>query len=191
MPGVSARRDPPAAVRAAAGLGRWQRPLAVAVLDEGGTAVATRDHLAVVDPGAGAAASPALRWRRPWHEVDAGTWDDAGRVLQVSWVGGGRDALAVVGDTGTRLPEVLRERVQSTVVASRHVLVDGARGVRLVVRRAPRGLLLQEVADRGVDLGSPRTQAVLASERDALAAEVGLDAHAPAGGEQPGERTWR
>lgn len=142
------RNDVPEEVRSALVLDRGDPVLAAASLDDGSTAAATRSRLVVGD----------TRGRRldvPWHEVDSAVWDPDQRLVEARLVSGTRVRLGVRGDERTMLPEVIRERVQSSVVLARKVDVQGRRGVRVVVRRTPQGLATQTLADRGIDLTDP------------------------------------
>lgn len=138
-----------------------ERVLATATLDDGVTAAASGDRLLLADD---AGRSTAV----PWHEVDTAVWEPEARVLDVRLVDGRTLRLVMKGDTRTLLPETLRERVQSSVVLSRTVKVSGRRGVRVVVRRTPGGLLTQVLTDPGIELDDPG----LAAEVDAVRREV-------------------
>jgi hypothetical protein len=118
--------------------------------------------------------------RVPWEQVESADWNRDGDVLRVREVGTwGQlrpEYLLTIADPG-RLLELVRERVTSTVVLQRHVAVDGARGVRVIARRAPSGR--REVTwlfeyDEGVDPDDP--QVARAADRALAAAreDVGL-----------------
>ncbi len=150
-------------------LERGERVLAHAATRGGSVVVATRDALHVPD-GAGGFV------RLPWE-----------RVLRASWEG---DALHVWGDDGEHrvrlvdpgsVPEVVQERVTSTVVVSRHFdLGDG--GVRIVGRRPARErpspargeLLWAMVFDDGVDPDEPGVRAKAEQLLHAVRRQVGL-----------------
>ena len=85
------------------------------------------------------------------------------------------EQLLLLGKGEGYLPEVVRERVMSTYVISSRVAVQGRRGVTVAVRRrADASLLVQAVADPGVDLLRPgAVTAVTAAARD-LRDQVGL-----------------
>jgi hypothetical protein len=160
------------ALAAALDLRRGERVLAVAALDGGGTAVATTSALAVVD-GTGPV---SVRWRRDWVAVDRATWDDEARLVRLTWVDGGEAVLPLAPQARrSLLPEVVRERVQASVVLSRQVEVTGRRGVRVVVRRGHGGgLAVQVLPDPGVDLDDPRVAERVARCRADVAGELGL-----------------
>lgn len=153
-------------VRRAAGLAPGERLLAFAVTLDGETVVATTQRLLLVAHG-------TQRWARPWSCVDAAVWDGEAEVLRVGWLGEATDALALVQGTGARLPETVRERVQSSVVVSRRADVPGRPGARLVVRRAGEGLVLQVVPDPGARLDDLVLADAVEATRRELADEVG------------------
>jgi hypothetical protein len=157
----------PAEVLGPLGLEPGERVLAAARLDDGPTAVATPGRLLVAD-------SQRRRLALAWHEVDSAVWEPDDGRLAVQLVDGGLVALALSADSRTLLPEVVRERVQSSVVLTRRVDVAGRRGVRIVVRRGPQGLLTQAIADRGVRLDDPDVAAAVAAARADVEREVGL-----------------
>ncbi len=114
-------------------------------------------------------------------------------MLQVTWADGSRQLLLeLAGDAGF-LPEVIRERVEASVVVSRRIGAGGRRGVRVAVRRAGPGAALttQVVADRGVDLAEPELAARVAAELADLREQTGMHrisrsgAWAPAVGLEP------
>ncbi|MGI5491556.1 hypothetical protein [Microtetraspora malaysiensis] len=113
----------PSEVRTTLALKPGERLLSHArTTDGGGYAVATT--LALHLPGG---------QRLPWHLVDKATWDENG--LTVVMTDGETHAVALP-EPGL-LPETIRERVTSSIVASRHVTLDARGGVRLVARRVP------------------------------------------------------
>ncbi|GAA2649766.1 MULTISPECIES: hypothetical protein [Nonomuraea] len=71
--------------------------------------------------------------RVPWEQVEQAGWDDEGLRLTTSE---GRRLSARVASPH-RLPEAVRERVNSTIVVNKYVELPGRGGVRLVARRAP------------------------------------------------------
>ena len=103
-------------------------------------------------------------------------WSDTASMLQVTWVSGGAQLVVeLAGDEG-HLPEVVRERVEASVVASRRFDVQGRRGVRVAIRRTHPGaeLTTQVVADRGVDLNDPAIAARVAAELADLREQAGM-----------------
>jgi hypothetical protein len=167
------RRRVPPDVEPHLNLARGERPLAVATLDDGSTAVATGLRLLVA-----AAAGP--RWGVAWHEVDAAAWEPQTRALHVHLVAGSSATLVLDGEHATLLPEVVRERVQSSVVLSQRVEALGRRGgARVVVRRAGRELVVQVVPDPGADLADPRVAAEVERTRRQVVRAAGLDGPSP------------
>ncbi|WP_240971781.1 MULTISPECIES: hypothetical protein [unclassified Microbispora] len=112
----------PREARAALALERGERPVSHAVTPGGGHIVATTLALHMPD-------GPRL----PWHLMDRAVWDEEGVTVTMT---DGAVHRALLTEPG-RLPETIRERVTSTIVASRHVTIDGRGGVRLVARRIP------------------------------------------------------
>jgi hypothetical protein len=150
-----------------------ERLLAWAPLADGGWAAGTRDALYL--PGV----------RLPWEQVRAADWDredDRLRVTEVGTWGQPRPRHVLsVPDAATkdadRLLQLVRERVTASVLLSRHVAVDGRRGVRVVGRRAPSGR--SEVQwlyeyDDGVDPDDPFVRAAAETALTAARADVGM-----------------
>src|SRR3954452_6106882 len=102
----------PAGVRAGLAVENGERVLAAAPLLDRRWVVGTTRALHIVDAdGAGE--------RHGWDEVAAAVWSDTASMLQVTWADRQRQlVLELAGDAGF-LPEVIRERVESSVVVSR------------------------------------------------------------------------
>ena len=154
------------ALRAELGLGPRDRVLSCAEARDGRPVVATTSALHRPVPGGGFVAVP-------WHEVLSATWDDEHGALTVDAAPLGQPRerhVLVLADPG-RLPETVRERVQSSIVVSRHVPLVGKRGVRVVGRRdavgagGTGGVRWHVVPDPGVDVDDPAL-------RDAVEAAV-------------------
>lgn len=142
----------PSAAREALPLRRGERVLASARLTDGSWVAATRDALLL--PGC----------RVDWASVAHAEWSDGDAMLRVDQLGdaaGGQVTHELVVDEPGRLPETVRERVMASIVASRHVAIQGRAGVRVVARRAPgeEALVWQVVVDRGLDPGDPGVRA--------------------------------
>jgi hypothetical protein len=183
------RSDPvaplPAQVREGLALARGERVLAHATLAAGGWLVATTTALVLVDPIEGPASGPGTpRVRSPWHEVAEAVWSSDDRTLRVRWVGGdGAEQQLLLGPGESYLPEVVRERVMSTYVISRRVAGAGRRGVTVAVRRrADATLVVQAVADPGVDMLRPGIAAAVAEAARDLREQVGLPPDGPVAG---------
>jgi hypothetical protein len=164
----SVRRTRPP-VEVAAG----ERLLAWAPVAGGGWVAGTRDALYLPDE------------RLPWEKVQAAEWDTEHARLRVSEVGtwgAQRPRHALVLDeeaeaeTG-RLLQLVRERVTASVLLSRHVPIDGRRGVRVIARRAPSGRSDVQWAyeyDVGIDPDDPFVQTAAEDALAAAKADVGL-----------------
>jgi hypothetical protein len=165
----------PAQVRRALGLERGERVLAAARLRNGGWLVATTLALHVTGPE-GSAEGSAETSRHTWDRVAGAVWSDTAAMLQVTWVDGSRQLVVELAGEEGLLPEVVRERVEASVVLSRRFDVQGRRGVRVAIRRAHHGAELQTqvVADRGVDLTDPAIAARVAVELADLREQVGM-----------------
>ncbi len=113
-------------------------------------------------------------WDRPWHEVDQAVWGRQASELTVIFVDGGRPVVLPLGFE-ERFLQVLRERVQASVVTADDLPLPGARRARAVIRKdlASGELVEQVVLGRGT---RPSQQIdVLAVEVfDRLREEVGL-----------------
>ncbi|WP_461021842.1 hypothetical protein [Thalassiella azotivora] len=160
---------PPGEVLVALALGRRERVLAASPTAEGGWAVGTDRGFALV--GADGAVLD-----RPWSDVDTAAWDDVDGVLAVVWVGGRTTWVRPerpAAPATRRWLQVVRERVDATVVATHRVEVAGRGGARLVARRVGDALVLQVLPDRGTDLDAPDVAAAVAQGRAVLEDQVG------------------
>ena len=161
------RREVPAEVSSA--LGPGERLLAWAPGTPAGYAAASDRALYLPVDG-------VLR-RIPWELVDRAAWDrDEGRLDVTQDVPGSRARRWSVALEGAAdLAVVVHERVNATVVLSRHVEVVGRRGVTVVARRPPGTDTLTWTArvDRGVDMADPPTRKAVQSAVADVRAEVG------------------
>ncbi len=169
MPRLGRRTTLPAEVRAQLDLHRGERVLAAGHLLRGGWVVATTLALHTADGG-----EPR---RRTWDEVAGAVWSDTASMLQVTWADGSRPLTVELVPGEGLLPEVVRERVESSVVLSRRFTVQGRRGVKVAIRRAHHGadLITQVIADRGVDLREPEVAARVRAELADLREQAGMD----------------
>jgi hypothetical protein len=161
------RARPP--VEVAAG----ERLLAWAPVSSGGWVGGTRDALYL----------PTER-RVVWEEVQAADWDREQARLLVSEVGTWgeprlvHDLVLAEPDRGAqRLLNLVRERITASVLLSRHVPIEGRRGVRVIGRRAPSGRSDVQWAyeyDAGIDPDDPFVQTAAAEALAAAKADVGL-----------------
>ena len=85
----------------------------------GSHVLATTHHLALVGP------DDALGWRRPWHEVEAGTWQGESSLLTVTWVDHGAPSQWHITEP-SMIQQTLRERVQASVVLADEFRTAGA-----------------------------------------------------------------
>ena len=146
----------PPGLRAELGLAPRERILSCAESRDGRPVVATTTALHRPVPGGGFVAVP-------WHEILGATWDDERGALTVEAARRDRPRerhVLVLADPG-RLPETVRERVQSSIVVSRHVPLVGKRGVRVVGRReavsaaGDAAVHWHVVPDPGIDVEDP------------------------------------
>src|SRR3954453_6617583 len=113
-----ARRLPLPAAAAADLAGGDERVLAWSPLYGDGVAAATVQGLRVRTP-------QGKLVRRPWTEVDHAAWDEDSGTLAVWW-GGSRSPTPREARDTSFVPEVLHERVRSSIVLTREVpLGDG------------------------------------------------------------------
>lgn len=90
-----------------------------------------------------------------WHEIDQAQWvlDEERFDIVTLPIDGGSQAYQVSLVEPGRMPELVRERVTSTIVVNQHVPLAGRRGVRIIARRVPDQAELDWIAvyDSGVD----------------------------------------
>ncbi|NHC45028.1 hypothetical protein [Motilibacter aurantiacus] len=111
--------------------------------------------------------------RLPWHLVLEAAYAGDTCTLTVTAVAGARHVLALP-DPG-RVPEAVRERVQSSILVSRRVAVAGERGVLVAVRRVPDAAPAWQVRpEPGVDLGDPDVRSRVDAAIAQLRASLGL-----------------
>lgn len=144
-----------------------ERLLAWSVLVGGGAAAATTTRLRIATPR-------GERIVQPWVAVDHAAWDQDSRTLVVWWVDTRRTTPLEIQDDVGRLPEVIRERVQSSVVLTAAVPLPNGRAARVALRRGPGGVLsAQALVPPGVKEDAPDVAPVLRAAVDALWAEAG------------------
>lgn len=153
--------------RAALELEPGERVLAVARARDGAWAVATDRALL----GGG--------WRVEWSAATHAQWLDEESTLAVTALEPSGETVlrSLVLDEPGLLPETVHERVMATILVSRHLRVDGRRGVRVVARRQPASdeVVWQLVADSGIDPDDPEVAARVAALLAELTVELGLD----------------
>ncbi|HYJ73984.1 MAG TPA: hypothetical protein VEV65_00205 [Kineosporiaceae bacterium] len=143
-----------------------ERVLAWAELAGGGVAAATPEGLRVRTP-------QGRLVRRPWTEVDHAAWDEDSGTLAVWWVGSRLPTPLEVGQE-TFLPEVVHERVRSSIVLVRELPLPGGRAIFVSLRKAADGTLsTHAVAPRGIRLDDPPIAAQVARVQRELREEAG------------------
>ena len=114
---------------------------------------------------------------RPWHMVDTGSWVDETHRLTVTWVDRAPASVWELGEDPGTFPQVLRERVQASVVLADEVDLGAKRRARVVVRKelATGRLLSQTILGRGVRSTDPGVREQTGFALDRLREQVGLD----------------
>jgi hypothetical protein len=149
------------------GLPGRDRLLAWSSLVGGGAAAATVHDLRIVTPR-------GKKIVRPWDDVDHAVWEQESRMLVVWWVDTRVTTPLEIQDDVGRLPEVVRERVQASVVLTASVPLAGGRNARVALRRTRDGSLIgQSLVPPGVRADAPDVAAALASALAALWSEAG------------------
>ncbi len=166
----------PAEMAAAFRLAPAERVLAWSSLVGGGAAVATMGGLRILTPR-------GKLISQPWVGVDHAVWDQDSAMLVIWWVDSRQTTpLEILDDVG-RLPEVIRERVQASVVLTSSVVLPGGRIARVALRRdASGGLTAQSLLPPGVREDAEDVAPLLrraTAELWAEAGEVGLNTIAP------------
>lgn len=131
-------------------LGERERALAWSPLTPEGWLVATDDRLHITQP--------PLNVR--WVEVLGASWDDP--LLDVRLLtDDGVSAVQVEPTDARSVPQVVRERIEQSLMVEKHVPLVGSRGIRFLARRDPvtAEVFWQRLADPGLDLGNPQVAA--------------------------------
>ena len=175
MPLFSRRPTLPAQIRTSLDLRHGDNVLAVAALNDGAWVVASRQALHVAPPSRSEVPSTAPGTgpvptvaRHAWSEVDRATLDPESSELTVHWITGGSECLRLADPTRSiRFAQVLRERVQASVVHSEVVSLSAGRVIKVALRRDEEGQLLSQVIGDGrTDLSDPAVAALVdAAER--------------------------
>ena len=164
------RRAPlPDAARSAVPLDSGERVLAWARDEHTGAHVlATTHHLALVGP------DDVLAWRRPWHDVEAGTWQGDSSLLTVTWVDHGAPSQWHITEP-SMIQQTLRERVQASVVLADEFRTAARRTVRVVIRQdlATGAIVEQVIAGKGARVDDPAVAAEAARHLARLRSEIG------------------
>lgn len=121
--------------------------------------------------------APSVLVHREWSDVDRATYDKESNVIRVHWVDGDEPTPLPLDGRRSVLPQVLRERVQWSVVLAEPVKLPGGRSARVAVRRRVDGELFSQVIGGGdLDLTDPDIAGVI----DAAEARVRNAAGLPA-----------
>lgn len=194
---VFTRRTPrpelPAAIARTIELGKGERVLAFAVDDNTGAhVIATTYALAVFASAGGALVAEASSagasgattsgveriLRRRWLSVDAAAWEPETATLTVTWVDGRRAGQWSFTGQETLLPELVRERVQASVVLSTRLNLGDRRTGRVAIRQdfATRELIPQTILGRYARADDPEVQGHVQAALAHLRDQVGLPA---------------
>ena len=141
------RKVPP---EVAALVGARERVLAWSALTPSGWLVATDERFHTSEPPMNAR----------WVDVLGASWDDP--VLDVRLLtDAGVEALQVEPTDARSVPQVVRERIEQSLMVEKYVPLVGANGVRFLARRDPvtAEVFWQRLPDPGLDLGNPRVAA--------------------------------
>lgn len=131
-----------------------------------GVLVALHDRLAVMD---------ADGWRDvPWHDVLSGGWDGEARSLHWVRLSSGEHVDVPLTEPGS-LPEVFRERVESTFLVTQVIRPAPGQSITITARRnlmdADAPVLWTAHPARGVRMDDPATLAFAEAELARLRAE--------------------
>lgn len=145
-----------------------ERVLAWSGLVGGGFAVAAMEGLRLVTP-------QGRRIARPWTEVDHAAWNPDARTLAV-WFVGSRSTVPLEVEDGTWLAQVVRDRVDASVLLTSELPLPGGAVVRLALRRLPDGTIVDQVVPPpGIDPRDPGLAPLVRAGMNELRAEAGLD----------------
>lgn len=156
----------PAAVRDALELTRGERPLASAPTRGGSYVVAT--GLALHIP-----AETGGFLRLPWERIDRASWE--ADWLHVFQTAGGAEHHVRFTDPGS-VPEIVRERVTSTIMVNQQATLPGGGKVRITGRRSPGTgeVRWAFVFDAGLDPADPGLRAQAEQLLEDLRRQTGL-----------------
>lgn len=121
--------------------------------------------------------APSVVVHREWSDVDRATYDTESNVIRVHWVDGHEPTPLTLEGRHSVLPQVLRERVQWSVVLAEPVKLPGGRSARVAVRRRADGELFSQVIGGGdVDLADPGTAGAIDAAEARVRSAAGLPA---------------
>ena len=136
-----------------------ERVLVWSALNPAGWLVATDESLHTTEPSIDAR----------WVQVLGASWDDP--VLEVRLLADGEVVSLQVEPVDARsVPQVVRERIEQSLMVEKHVPLSGSLGVRFLARRDPQNVdvFWQRLPDPGIDLSDPG----LAAAADRAEAEL-------------------
>lgn len=156
----------PAAARAALVLERGERVISYAVGADGYVVATDRAlHLPGGEPRIG------------WEHIEHAEWQRGGlHVRETAPFGEAPKEHAVRVTDSRTLPEVVRERVTSTIVVNQHAPLHGNLGVRVVGRRSPAtdDVVWTLVFDSGLDPRDPELRARASQLLEEVRQQTGL-----------------
>jgi hypothetical protein len=120
----------------------------------------------------------AAALRVPWDRVLRASWEPEIVEVTAQPVTGGRPVVhrvRITGEPGV-LPEVVRERVTSSIVVQHHAVLDGERGARFIARRVPGSsdLRWSVVFDAGLDPSDPALRTTADEILETLRSSLGI-----------------
>jgi hypothetical protein len=163
---LSRRGAVPGEIVDAIGLSRSDQVLAWALRVGGGAVVAATAELIIVNRRGSVL-------RRPWVDVERAVWDSASATLAVWWVDRHQPTgLELAGNS--QVPEVVNERVRSSIAAVRQVVLPGGQVGLVVLRKDGVGALTTQIPPaRGVDLTDPEVRKTLDQAAGELLGDAG------------------
>ncbi len=172
------RAELPSVVRQALELARGERVLAFALDDNTGAHVVATTYALTVVSSTPVSSTAVRSLRRRWLSVDAGEWEPETATLTVTWADGKRAGQWSFRDQPTRLPETVRERVQTSVVISTRLTLGDRRSGRVAIRQdfATDELISQTILGRFTRADDPEVQAHVKAALAHLKDQVGLPA---------------
>jgi hypothetical protein len=146
-------------------VGPRERLLAWSELTDGGWIVASDTRIRMTNPVVDLS----------WVDVVGAGWDSPVLTLRLYVPQGERQVQASVVE-GRTLPQVVRERVEETLLVQTKVAIDDRRGVRFLARRVPGTgeTLWQQIADVGLDTTDTRVQSRITAAQAELSELFGV-----------------
>jgi hypothetical protein len=116
--------------------------------------------------------------RRPWTDVDHAAWDEDSGTLVVWWVGSRVATPLEVGEESF-VPEVVHERVRSSIALTREVPLGDGRSAFVTLRKDADGTLSTQVLPPKGRRLEPEAAALVRRAEAALLEEAGGTAPSP------------